>query len=90
LRRTSAAHSFWDAGLINIFPEAQGKTAAEEITKQATAKIPQLKAKAFFTTHPGGGGTTMGMISWKRPMCLMEHPLPVSDKILVGRHAETN
>jgi hypothetical protein len=42
-------------------PEAQAKAAAEEITKQVSAKMPQLKVKPFSSSFPGGG-TTMGMI----------------------------
>jgi hypothetical protein len=41
--------------------EAQAKAAAEEITRQVSAKIAGLNAKPFFATHPGGG-TTMGMV----------------------------
>ena len=41
-------------------PEAQATAAAQEITKQVSAKVPGLKGEPFAVSFPGG--STMGFI----------------------------
>jgi hypothetical protein len=41
-------------------PQAEAHAAAQEITKQVTAKVAGLKAEPFATSFPGG--STMGFV----------------------------
>lgn len=41
-------------------PEADAKAAAQEITRQVSAKVPGLKADPFSVSFPGGA--TMGFV----------------------------
>lgn len=41
-------------------PDAEAKTAAQEITRQVTAKVPGLKGDPFSVSGPGG--STMGFV----------------------------